>query len=66
MSEDRVGMGRGFRAQLASTGLANLGDGVISMLAPLVAVSLTTSPALISMLSAATWLPWLLLGLVAG
>ncbi len=62
----RVPLGRPFAAQLASTGLANLGDGILGTLAPLVALSLTGSPILISLLSAATWLPWLLLGLAAG
>ncbi len=59
-------LGRPFAAQLTSTGLANLGDGVLGTLAPLVALSLTTSPLQISLLSAATWLPWLLFGLAAG
>ncbi len=62
----RFGLGRPFAAQLASTGLANLGDGVLTTLAPLVALGLTTSPAQISLLSAAAWLPWLLLGIGAG
>ncbi len=60
------GLGAGFRAQLASTGLANLGDGILGMLAPLVALTLTDSPAQISLLTAATWAPWLLFGLAAG
>ncbi len=62
----RRGLGRPFAAQLTSTGLANLGDGILGTLAPLVALSLTTSPLQISLLSAATWLPWLLFGLAAG
>jgi predicted MFS family arabinose efflux permease len=67
LAPDRApGLGRSFGAQLASTGLANLGDGLLGTLAPLVALSLTGSPTQISLLSAATWLPWLLLGLAAG
>ncbi len=62
----RQDLGRPFAAQLTSTGLANLGDGILGTLAPLVALSLTTSPLQISLLSAATWLPWLLFGLAAG
>lgn len=62
----RSGLGVGFRAQLVSTGLANLGDGVLGMLAPLVALTLTTSPTQIALLTAANWVPWLLLGLAAG
>ncbi len=60
------GLGAGFRAQWVSTGLANLGDGVLGMLAPLVALTLTTSPTQIALLTAANWVPWLLLGLAAG
>jgi MFS family permease len=60
------GLGRPFRAQLVSTGLANLGDGVLGTVAPLLALSLTTSPVQISLLSAATWLPWLVFGVAAG
>jgi predicted MFS family arabinose efflux permease len=62
----KAALGRPFTAQLVSTGLANLGDGVLGTLAPLLALSLTTSPVQISLLSAATWLPWLLFGLAAG
>lgn len=62
----RRSLGRPFAAQLTSTGLANLGDGVLGTLAPLVALTLTTSPAQISLLQAAAWLPWLVLGIVAG
>ncbi|HEX5336562.1 MAG TPA: MFS transporter [Propionicimonas sp.] len=64
--EPRPGLGRPFAALLTSTGLANLGDGILGTLAPLVALSLTTSPLQISLLSAATWLPWLLFGIAAG
>ena len=62
----RAPLGRPFAAQLASTGLANLADGILGTLAPLLALSLTGSPTQISLLSAATWLPWLVLGLAAG
>lgn len=65
LGRDR-GLGRPFAAQLASTGSANLADGVLGTLAPLVALTLTTSPVQVSLLSAATWLPWLLFGLAAG
>lgn len=60
------GLGSGFRAQLASTGLANLADGIFGTLAPLVALTLTSSPAQISLLTAAGWVPWLIFGLAAG
>ncbi|MFT4294464.1 MAG: MFS transporter [Micropruina sp.] len=61
-----AGLGSGFRAQLASTGLANLADGVFGTLAPLAALTLTSSPAQVSLLTAAGWVPWLVLGLAAG
>jgi len=59
-------LGRRFHTQLAATGLANLADGILGTLAPLVALSLTSSPAQVSLLTAAVWLPWLLLGIAAG
>lgn len=62
----RRGLSGAFSAQLASTGIANLADGIVSTIAPLVALGLTASPVQISLITAAGWLPWLLLGLVAG
>ena len=62
----RPPLGRRFAAHLTATGLANLGDGIVSTGAPLVALTLTRSPVQIGLLTAAAWLPWLLLGLVAG
>ncbi|PFG17300.1 putative MFS family arabinose efflux permease [Propionicimonas paludicola] len=62
----RAGLGPRFTAQLASTGLANLGDGILQTMAPLVALTLTTSPVAISLLSAVGWLPSLLLSIAAG
>lgn len=64
--EERPGLGTGFAQHLTSTGLANLGDGVFQTGMPLVALSLTRSPAQIALLAAASWLPWLLGGLAAG
>lgn len=62
----RPRLGRRFGALLAATGAANLGDGVVAVGVPLVALGLTRSPEQIALLSAATWLPWLLLGVTAG
>ena len=39
---------RRFTALLTTTGLANLGDGIVSLGAPLIALSLTRSPVQIS------------------
>jgi MFS family permease len=44
----------------------NVGDGVFAAAVPLLAVTITRDPVLISIVSAATYLPWLLLSLPAG
>lgn len=59
-------LGRPFGAHLSGVALANLADGVVVGGLPLVAITLTRSPAEVSLLQAAFWLPWLLLGVVAG
>lgn len=59
-------MGRSFRYLLASTTSANLADGVLLTGAPLLAITLTRDPTLVSLAGVATTLPWLLLALHAG
>ncbi|SED55833.1 MFS transporter [Ruania alba] len=59
-------LGRRFWALFGATSFSNLADGVLMVATPLLALTLTTSPLLISLLPAATWLPWLLLGLYSG
>lgn len=59
-------LGRPFGTHLSAVGLANLADGVVATGVPLVAISMTRSPELIGLLTAAVWLPWLLLGIPAG
>lgn len=59
-------LGRPFATHLSAVGLANLADGVVATGVPLVAITLTRSPQLIGLLTAAVWLPWLLLGIPAG
>lgn len=59
-------LGRPFAAHLSAVGLANLADGIVATGVPLVAIALTRSPQLIGLLTAAVWLPWLLLGIPAG
>lgn len=59
-------LGRAFSVHLASVAVANLADGLVMVGAPLIAVTLTRSPGEISMLQVVFWLPWLLLGVVAG
>lgn len=62
----RERLGRRFTALFAATAGSNLADGILLVAVPLIAMGLTTSPLQISLLTAATWLPWLLLGLYAG
>ncbi len=59
-------LGRRFSALLGSTTAANLADGVVQAAAPLYALTLTRSPGQIALLTAAAWLPWLVLGAGAG
>jgi len=44
----------------------NIGDGMFAVAVPLLALTITRDPRLISIISAATYLPWLLLSLPAG
>ncbi|MET7334476.1 MFS transporter [Nonomuraea sp. NPDC005650] len=60
------GLGTSFTALWWSSGLSNLADGVLLVGAPLLAASLTSSPLLVSLVSGAATLPWLLLALPAG
>ncbi|WP_299520063.1 MFS transporter [uncultured Serinicoccus sp.] len=59
-------LGRPFGAHLGAVGLANLADGVVQIGVPLLAVTLTRSPLLMGVLTAAVWLPWLVCGIPAG
>lgn len=59
--------GRGGYGRLwAAAVLSRFGDAVRNVALPLVAAGLTTSPFLLSMVSAAGYLPWLLFGLLGG
>ncbi|MFI6325615.1 MFS transporter [Nonomuraea sp. NPDC050556] len=55
-----------FRYLWASAAASNLADGVLKVGAPLLAVTLTRSPTLVSLVSVAVTLPWLLCTLYAG
>jgi len=59
-------LGRSFRFLLGATGLSNLADGILVVGAPLLAVTTTRSPILVSLVSAAAAAPWLLITLLAG
>jgi MFS family permease len=49
-----------------ATGINSIGDGAFAAAVPLLAVTVTRDPRLVSVVSAATYLPWLLLSLPAG
>ncbi|TYC01215.1 MFS transporter [Micromonospora sp. WP24] len=57
---------RNFRALWAGAAVTNLADGVVKLALPLVAVSMTDSPALVAGVTLANTLPWLFLSLPAG
>ncbi|MGO1172982.1 MAG: MFS transporter [Actinomycetaceae bacterium] len=66
LADVREPLGRPFGVHLAGVGLANLADGLVLVGVPLVAVTLTRSPGQVSLIQAAFWLPWLVLGILAG
>ncbi|MFI5610696.1 MFS transporter [Amycolatopsis sp. NPDC051903] len=49
-----------------ANGINNVGDGAFTTAMPLVAVSVTRDPRLVSLVAAAAYVPWLLLSLPAG
>ncbi|MDT7802994.1 MAG: hypothetical protein QOI78_6427, partial [Actinomycetota bacterium] len=49
-----------------ATGIDNLGNGAFATAVPLLAVTVTRDPRLVSLVSTAAYLPWLLLSLPAG
>ncbi|MEE6259909.1 MFS transporter [Plantactinospora sonchi] len=64
---DRPTVGtRNFIALWADAAVTNLADGVVKLTLPLVAVSMTDSPALVAGVTLANTLPWLLFSLPAG
>jgi MFS family permease len=59
-------LGRAFWQLWSASTLSNLADGVVKVSLPLVAVTLTDSPALVAGIVVAVTLPWLLFALPAG
>jgi MFS family permease len=59
-------MGPAFNRIWASSIVSNLSDGVLAAAAPLLAISLTDSPVLISAIGATVMLPWLLFAIPIG
>jgi MFS family permease len=60
------GLGSGFWRLWSAAAIANLADGIFWIAAPLLAISLTDSPALVAGVQIASRLPWLVFALVAG
>lgn len=60
------GLGPGFNRLWSASILTNLADGVLSVAAPLLAITLTKDPVLIALLSAMISLPWLLFAIPIG
>ena len=55
-----------FRLQFVASTISNVGDGMVAAAAPLLTLTLTSDPRLISGVTFASFLPWLLLSLPAG
>jgi MFS family permease len=60
------GIGPAFDRLWGSNLSANLGDGLAWTAAPLLAVQLTDDPAAVAAISTASYLPWLIFGVLAG
>jgi len=60
------GLGASFWRLLLASGVSNLGDGIFQVALPLLAVSVTDSPALLAGVTVASRLPWLVFALFAG
>ena len=65
-AEPRERLPRAFQNLFVSNLATNLGDGVIRTAAPLLAITLTRDPLLISLLPALTLLPWLFFAIPSG
>jgi MFS family permease len=68
MNEKQVSekLGPAFNRLFSASVISNLSDGLLAVAAPLLAISLTKDPILISMLSAFVMLPWLLFAIPIG
>jgi MFS family permease len=59
-------LGPAFNRLFSASVISNLSDGLLAVAAPLLAISLTKDPVLISMMSALVMLPWLLFAIPIG
>ncbi len=65
-AEPSLSLGPDYRRLWSASAVSNLADGIFVVALPLIAVSLTTSPALVAGVSIAGRLPWLVFVLFAG
>lgn len=61
-----TGSRRGLRALAAATAISSAGDGAFIAAAPLAAAAVTRNPALVALVTAAEYLPWLVVAPFAG
>ena len=61
-----AGLGRRFRLMWSAAVASALGSGVVTIAAPLLVASRTSDPLMVSAVSVAAWLPWLLFVLPGG
>jgi MFS family permease len=66
VAQARLPLGLNYRKLWFSSAAANLADGIFVVALPLMAISLTASPALVAGVSIAGRLPWLVFVLIAG
>ncbi len=59
-------LGKAFNRLFGASVISNLSDGLLAVAAPLLAITLTKDPILISMMSALVMLPWLLFAIPIG
>ncbi len=62
----QISLGRDFTRLWWSQGLSNMGDGLVLAAVPLLAVTLTRDPLLVSGIEVAQFLPWLVFALPSG
>lgn len=66
LGDEKVRLGSAYWRLWTSASVSSLGDGLVAVGFPLVAVSLSHSPMAVAAVAFATRLPWLLIGPVAG
>jgi MFS family permease len=65
-AQARSKLGAGYHRLWAAVAVSTAGDGVVLAALPLLAASLSRDPLAVSLVTFASWLPWLLFGLISG